>query len=560
MLENGQEETVQVSDTELSLVGDIFKTLIKTVKTFSVYPKENPVYQKFANDIFQKFDTFFQSHETLNFDIEQYSMRYKGHEVFHSEERTSNIALLLFIDGIRQLSFHRGLTFEEVIGFIETLRDAPKEENAEDDIVTLLWEKDYEHVGYFVPEEAGGDELAIEESIFAGSDSTTTGTSGSGSGGGGSADLSITPQYLGLPRVSPSDNELNLLRQKTLLLGGESILLSALQVIFELMASEKDISNFAEYSRSIEKALDLMMEKNNPDKFMQLLKKLNSFYRSLSIPEMKHAINRIISKAGSTENIKSFSKGDHHVFNEYLLLLNKDAIPGIIELLGEAEDRRMRRLLCNALSKFVKLDRGPFAKAIRDERWFLVRNIVTILGLSREPSGIELIKKILKHSDLRVRKAAVLALESIPSEETKKPLMILLNDPDPHIRVSALKALRRFGGRDLLARIMEHVLNEDFKERDFQEKREFLEAMGETGKEDALGILKRIFNKKSFFKREKNLQMRACAAYGLGYVGMPEAVSLLEKGANSKKRLLSDACRKALKTKLQNQGENDGKT
>ncbi len=67
----------EVSEREPALVRDILRTLIKTVKTFNVYPKDNPIYRKFATELFEKFNSFFESGDELALDIEQFSFFYK---------------------------------------------------------------------------------------------------------------------------------------------------------------------------------------------------------------------------------------------------------------------------------------------------------------------------------------------------------------------------------------------------------------------------------------------------------------------------------------------------
>ena len=134
-----EETQVEVSEKDIERVRDIFRTLAITIKTFTIYPKDNPIYQKFATELFERFSSFFDSDDQLSVDIEQYSLLYKGKSVYHSEERNDNVALLLFADGIRQIDFHKGITAEEITAFIDILRLASRlETKDDDDIVTLL--------------------------------------------------------------------------------------------------------------------------------------------------------------------------------------------------------------------------------------------------------------------------------------------------------------------------------------------------------------------------------------------------------------------------------------
>ena len=163
-----EEQNIQaeIDEKELEHVRDIFRTLTIAIKTFNLYPKDNPIYQKVSSEICEKFNLFFESHDELSVDIEQNSLQYRKVEVFHSDEKTDNLSLLLFADGIRQLSFHKGLTAEEIKDFIDILRFAFKSETSDDDdIVTLLWEKNIKNLGYSTVEDTIDDTLAVEERL-----------------------------------------------------------------------------------------------------------------------------------------------------------------------------------------------------------------------------------------------------------------------------------------------------------------------------------------------------------------------------------------------------------
>ena len=121
-----QDLETAATEEALGVVRDIIRTITKTVKTFNVYPKDNPMYRKFAAEIFDKFKAFFEAGDELKLDIEQYSLLYKGNEVYRSEERTDNLAMLLFSDGLRQITFQKGITFDEISDFIDILRFATK--------------------------------------------------------------------------------------------------------------------------------------------------------------------------------------------------------------------------------------------------------------------------------------------------------------------------------------------------------------------------------------------------------------------------------------------------
>jgi len=88
---------------------------------------------------------------------------------------------------------------------------------------------------------------------------------------------------------------------------------------------------------------------------------------------------------------------------------------------------------------------------------------------------------------------------------------------------------------------------EELKKKTFEEKRGLLEAIAAIGGQEAFPLLADLFKKKGLLEKEEITEIRACAAYGLGLINTPEALSLIEKEKGSRKDILREACIKALR-------------
>jgi hypothetical protein len=541
MIETGPLDTDDVQEEDLILIRDILKSLTKTLKIFKAYLPNNPIYQKFATELHGKFNLFFDIHDSLLLKVEQFSLFFRGKEVFYNEDRTDNIALLLFVDGIREICLQKGITLNELISFIDVFRAVTEEKNLEDDVVTLFWERNFEHISYSVSEGFIENELLLEDEPLL---EETLGER-----------IPFGATYIDVLVSSGIDfkvdpirpDELDSLSHETERVEGDGLLSEVIELFFEIIATEKDTEGFRRFAESIGKIIDMMLDKNDVRKASEISGRLKALLESGIIPEHREIVNGVINRAGSEERIKELFKDNKNIedIQAYITLLNKNAITPLLSLLGELEDRKMRRVVCNVLSVIGRQDIETLAKGIHDERWYLVRNILMILGMTKDPKAIKYVKERLRHPEPKVRKEAIKALESIGSEEIKGHLMGVLKDKDSSVRTDALKVLRRFGGEGLFATVKEIVLKDDFRERPFAEKRELLETFGETGKEKALPILSRFFKKKGLFKSIEKEELRASAAYGLGLINTKEASVLLEKGSR-KKGFVGNASKEAL--------------
>jgi HEAT repeat protein len=218
----------------------------------------------------------------------------------------------------------------------------------------------------------------------------------------------------------------------------------------------------------------------------------------------------------------------------------------MIQLLGELNDRKQRRLLCEILAEIGNQDIDTLAEALNDEKWYLVRNIVMILGMTKDPGLVRHLEKVSKHMDVRVRRETIRALEGISSGETKDLFIAALEDSDATVRIAALRALRRLRAPGLFEVLSRNISRDELRKKPFAEKKELLETIVVLGGEEAFPLLSELFKKKGFIEKDEITEIRAAAAYGLGLLKSKEAILMLEKEMNSKKSLLRESCIKAL--------------
>ncbi len=538
----------EVAEKELGLVRDVIKTITKTAKAFNVYPKDNPIYQKFVTELAEKFTAFFGENDEIALDVEQHTLRYRGGEVFRSEDRTDNIALLLFADGIRQLNFYKGLTFDEITDFVDILRAAPKAGmNDEDDIVTLLWEKNIRNMGYTAAEDTVNDDLVLDENLFldAPGDEKIAAAQDRPVGPGGPAPADL-PALAAEPLA---EAEIAAMRDEVRALDEEYLLSGIAALFFELLGSDSYGDCFPDIVQNLGKIIDIRMKKKDIGGTIGILAGLGNLrakYRSAGEIETISAATR---RAGRAENIGTLfeASSDNEEIRKYLSLLDGSSIPGMVQVLGELRDRKQRRLLCEVLAELGRNDIDALAQAIDDPRWYLVRNIAMILGMIREPGSVRYLAMALKHPDLRVRREAVRALDAVRSEEPKRLFLSAIDDPDPSVRAVALRALRRFRDPELFEALKKGASRDELRKKPLEEKKMVLETLAVLGGESAFPLLSELFQKKGIIEKDDTTEIRAAAAYGLGLLGSPGAAGLLEKETGSRKNLLRNACIEALR-------------
>ncbi len=94
---------------------------------------------------------------------------------------------------------------------------------------------------------------------------------------------------------------------------------------------------------------------------------------------------------------------------------------------------------------------------------------------------------------------------------------------------------------------MDKISDKNFKNKNFEEKKEFFEALSWWKDPEVFNYLVKILKTKSFFNRSKIAENKACAAHALGLSGNKDAIPVLEKFKDSGNKLLREFANGALR-------------
>ncbi|MDI6756117.1 MAG: HEAT repeat domain-containing protein, partial [Thermodesulfobacteriota bacterium] len=231
--------------------------------------------------------------------------------------------------------------------------------------------------------------------------------------------------------------------------------------------------------------------------------------------------------------------------SRYLSLMKANSIPPLIDVLGEITNYKSRRMICEVLVESGKNNPELFFPFLEDPRWFLVRNILYILGRIGKGTSVPSIQKVLQHQEARVRREGIQALGMINDSRVFSLLREAIKDSDDRNRSMAALNLARVGKTASLPVLLEGVQSKDFYKRDAAEIKAFFDAIGMVGSKEAIQHLQKMLEQKGWFEMGKKYQIRLGAAGALALIGTPEAKAILEAGRNSKDESIRRACMQA---------------
>ncbi|MCX7770203.1 MAG: HEAT repeat domain-containing protein [Proteobacteria bacterium] len=222
--------------------------------------------------------------------------------------------------------------------------------------------------------------------------------------------------------------------------------------------------------------------------------------------------------------------------------IGEPAVEVFLSLLSSANDIKTRKIIINELTQMGDVAFNRVVYHLTDERWYIVRNMVTILGIFGKKEAIPYLLEVSKHSDARIRKEVVKSLARIQDPQAFNILREMLNYETEDVRKLIIFSLGIMKDTNSIKSILSVLENES----SISLKKEALVALGRIGHHSILPILKKYATKKGFFNKAENKVLRLSAIDGLSEIKHEDSAKILEKLLKDSDDDIRDAAFEAL--------------
>lgn len=280
----------------------------------------------------------------------------------------------------------------------------------------------------------------------------------------------------------------------------------------------RDISLFSNVVHQIEDVLSYLLQIKDYALARLVVRALRMPVDAVFTPRLKEAIQ----KAAAPEVIRKVTSVIHKSPKDspaqlsaysFLIELEREATPALLEQLVEEKDPSVRRFLFDLLKNLGKNQIELLGDRLNDDRWFFVKNIVSILGENKADQTIGLLEKVANHKNPMVRLEVVKGLLSIGGQKAAALLAGFLKDKDDDIRfitARGLGTLRGVGRNELQA------LTSLVKELAAKRKNDYLlfecvKVLGQIGSADTQAFLMQYLKIRWWRSRRPQEELRDAA-------------------------------------------------
>jgi hypothetical protein len=547
-------------------IAELFSLLDKAVRSQRLYQPNNPVYRSFIDAAGRAFRSLWDGIPVLTAAVEERAFVWYGRR-FAAGEGRECVPFLFYKDGVRFVTFLPGFedeleTFLEVVNRARTL-----DQDAEDDMVTLLWQQEFSSFQYsYVDSLAEG--LRVPQSTvpkLAGLELTLVPDDRPGAppperpppavaageppvaGLVSRADFAETLYFLDAAELAQLRAELEREWQRDVrsdvldalfdrLADGtpewRSEIIGILRQLLPLYLGAGDLQSATRVLVELSGALDA----NQLDD--SAAAEAHALLRELSDPRVLLELVRAV-EAGSIDP----AAADLSVFLRYL---GPAAMPVLLAATERTSAGAVRDRLRTGMEGLAAAHQDELVELLSGADPDVLRGAARIAGRLALAAAGPPLTGLLAHPDAALRRTSVEALTGIRTAAALDAVQHALADEDRDVRLAAVRGLAALRYQPARARIEAVLRSRALRDADITEKIAFFEAYGSVADMDGVGTLDRLLNGRRLLGRQAP-EMRACAAMALGRVNSPAARTALQRASDDANPVVRSAVLKALR-------------
>jgi hypothetical protein len=553
----------------------VLNQFARTLKTCRLYDANNPAVIKFREDFHSTLRKVTSEHGALTYRFSSDDVLFEEVSLYPARSRDDNLALPFFRDGVRALTFGSGVELREVDALLDAVLHVTGQSASEDDLVTLLWEAQLPHIEIdYVPAEgdigSGGSTADVRSDgvivpwPMAGSESgdAAAGVVDAEDDGGtrteevavsatrsddwstGDLTVEIEAGFEELDALAPS--EVERFRAEFRAEHEVPIVTATLAVGYAFLSAGPSDDDRLEMTRFLPRALRQAVTHGawlEAGEALRLLKAAggDAWTSAMFAQELLQPI----SIASMIERLEPQEPDQVQSFVTFALSLGEPAVDLLNLVLAEVQNRRARRVIAEAIAGQCRDNPERLAPWLSDPRWFVVRNVVHILGWIGGDAIVGMLQTAARHPEPRVRHEVVAALSQVEPRIARPLLLRLLDGADARMFGSVMHQLSAVRDVATARMLLGFLLAPDFDQRSLEEKRALYSALGAAGGDEVLPELEAELHKGNWFSRHQEVHRQSVARI-VARIGTANARAVLDRGAQSRRAPVRKACEDAL--------------
>lgn len=529
----------------VSHVEELVRSIVRALRAFQMYLPNNPMYQRAETQLAGSFPAVWAVLDELTLFVRETDLVWEEQVVYEQPSKTESFAWGLYKDGMRVLTLRKGIEEEEIARFLLTVTRARHlSADASDDLLTLLWEQDFQKVSYQFAEvisdpwvydpqaldlQAQQAENVVQEQVRQEVQAARA---------QGVVDLEEFDGTL----YFLDEIEIAALRAQVQEEYARDTRLASLAVLFDIYELQEDSDIRAEIIGVLDTLFPNLLVRGDFHTLANILRELRTLRTAKGVDEAaRQRVDAFEGRLSQPETIaqllqsldEAASLPPEDELGEVLRELRAPALGTILTQLPRLASAEVKATIGAAAERLAHTSTSELLRLLRTLEVDALPGAVRLVGRLGLQAAVQPVGQLVRHAVDDVRLAAVEVLAQLGTPGAMTGLEPAIDDPDRMVRVAAVTAVSRRAWAGALRRLEAAVLGKGpLRER--SEQRQVFEAYAAVAGPPALETLRGLLVPRGMFQRKSSTEVRTCAVYALGKLRTPEARMLIEDVQNDK--------------------------
>lgn len=224
---------------------------------------------------------------------------------------------------------------------------------------------------------------------------------------------------------------------------------------------------------------------------------------------------------------------DRKEVQSVLVALSERSVAPLLQMLADEEDLLVRRAIVEIVIRIGNPAVPAILENLGDSRWYMVRNLVTILGGLGIPDLAPHVVATLSHPDVRVKKEAIKALSRIPHPSSVTALCDLCFFPEETVALTATAALALKREPDAVVTLFRRIATKRILYPNYRLAHEAIDSLRAIGTDEALTALHEVLSLPAVWQTEKFRAMKTHALRSISRFKGERSRAVLEETLRS---------------------------
>lgn len=247
---------------------------------------------------------------------------------------------------------------------------------------------------------------------------------------------------------------------------------------------------------------------------------------------IRYSLEQITSGTMTTylmDRIEERAKENEIMLDSLCSTIGQSLAYPLIQRLCVTESLHTRKTIAIALTRSGEAAISALVSTLKDERWYVVRNMVTILGEISSPDSRKALQQTAEHPEPKVRKEVVKSLVKIAPQGGERTLIAMLDDSDRDVVRHVIFSLGAIRSKPAVKPLLDIVTESDTFLKNLEIKKLAVSALGKIGDRLATEPLLDILAVRGWFAPRRWLELKTATAAALGQLGDENALPVLKR-------------------------------